>query len=609
FTSGSTGRPKGIGVEHRSLLNLFLSHQETIFTPAVERLGRGLRVAHTAGISFDAAWDPLLWLFAGHELHLIDTLTRRDPEALTSYFTTHGIDSIETTPSFAKALLAHGSFSGTAHPSVIALGGEAVDSGLWQQLAALDDVTSYNLYGPAETTVDSLTAPIVAGTSPVLGHSVTNTRHYVLDSRLSPVPEQATGELYIAGLNLARGYVDRPGTTSERFVADPFSNDGSRMYRTGDIVRRPLNGGIEFLGRSDEQIKLRGYRVELSEVELALQADPRIGSAVVEIRQNKAGYAQLLGYVTAHSQVDTAEVRRGMKARVPDYMVPSFIMQIESIPLTVNGKLDRRALPEPESARSESEAPRGPQEQVVAEAFSDVLGVDSVGLDDDFFELGGHSLLATQLVASLRTSFAAAPALREVFQHPTVRELSACFDPKATTVDAGHELVAGDRPTSLPLSPAQARLWFINQFDPSSAAYNIPLTLSMRGRLDVGALHAAINDVVARHESLRTVFPWTAGQPEQVVLNPDDARIAMSTVGISQDFVHHTVDAEATRGFDVSSELPIRALLIRLNEDEHLLLLTLHHIAADGWSLGPLARDLSTAYRNRGRGRAPAFPP
>ncbi|SDS75748.1 amino acid adenylation domain-containing protein [Brevibacterium sandarakinum] len=609
FTSGSTGRPKGIGVEHRSLLNLFLSHQETIFTPAVERLGRGLRVAHTAGISFDAAWDPLLWLFAGHELHLIDTLTRRDPEALTSYFTTHGIDSIETTPSFAKALLAHGSFSGTAHPSVIALGGEAVDSGLWQQLAALDDVTSYNLYGPAETTVDSLTAPIVAGTSPVLGHSVTNTRHYVLDSRLSPVPEQATGELYIAGLNLARGYVDRPGTTSERFVADPFSNDGSRMYRTGDIVRRPLNGGIEFLGRSDEQIKLRGYRVELSEVELALQADPRIGSAVVELRQNKAGYAQLLGYVTAHSQVDTAEVRRSMKARVPDYMVPSFIMQIESIPLTVNGKLDRRALPEPESARSESEAPRGPQEQVVAEAFSDVLGVDSVGLDDDFFELGGHSLLATQLVASLRTSFAAAPALREVFQHPTVRELSACFDPKATTVDAGHELVAGDRPTSLPLSPAQARLWFINQFDPSSAAYNIPLTLSMRGRLDVGALHTAINDVVARHESLRTVFPWTAGQPEQVVLNPDDARIAMSTIGVSQDLVHHTVDAEATRGFDVSSELPIRALLIRLNEDEHLLLLTLHHIAADGWSLGPLARDLSTAYRNRGRGRAPAFPP
>ena len=609
FTSGSTGRPKGIGVEHQSLLNLFLSHQETIFAPAAQRLGRGLRVAHTAGISFDAAWDPLLWLFAGHELHLIDSLTRRDPEALTAYFTTHGIDSIETTPSFIKALLAHSSFGADGHPSVVALGGEAVDSGLWKQLAAREGMTSYNLYGPAETTVDSLTAPIVADTSPILGQSVTNTRHYVLDSRLAPVPEQATGELYIAGLNLARGYVDRPGTTSERFVADPFADDGSRMYRTGDIVRRPLNGGIEFLGRADEQIKLRGYRVELSEVEFALQSDPRISSAVVELRQNQAGYAQLLGFVTSPSQLDTAEVRRSMKARVPDYMVPSFIMQIESIPLTVNGKLDRQALPEPESARSESEAPRDSQERIVAEAFSDVLGIDSVGIDDDFFELGGHSLLATQLVASLRTSFATAPALREVFQHPTVRELSACFDPKATTDDSGHELVAADRPTQVPLSYSQARLWFINQFDPSSAAYNIPLTLRMRGRLDVNALHSAINDVIARHESLRTVFPWTAGQPEQVILNLANAGIAMSTVGVSEGLVHHTVEAEATRGFDVSKELPIRALLIRLSEDDHVLLLTLHHIAADGWSLGPLARDLSTAYRARGQGSAPAFPP
>ncbi|GAA1865193.1 non-ribosomal peptide synthetase [Brevibacterium marinum] len=608
FTSGSTGRPKGIEVEHQSLLNLYLSHQETIFTPAAERIGRGLRVAHTAGISFDASWDPLLWLFAGHELHLIDPLTRRDPEALTTYFTTHGVDSVETTPSFAKALLAHGTFSGDDHPRVLALGGEAVDSGLWQQLAALDDVTSYNLYGPAEATVDSLTAPIVAGTFPVLGHSVANTRHYILDSRLAPVPEQATGELYIAGLNLARGYVDRPTTTSERFVADPFADDGSRMYRTGDIVRRPLGGGIEFLGRSDEQIKLRGYRVELSEVELALQADPRINEAVVELRQNQAGYAQLLGFVTAGSQIDTAEVRRSMKARVPDYMVPSFVTQIERIPLTVNGKLDREALPAPESARSESESPRGPQEQIVAAAFSDVLGVDSVGIDDDFFELGGHSLLATQLVASLRTSFATAPALREVFAHPTVRELSASFDPRAASADSGHQLVAGARPTPIPLSHAQARLWFLNQFDPDSAAYTIPLTLQMHGRLDVAALHAAINDVVARHESLRTVFPWTAGQPEQVVLSTDEAHIDMPTIQIAERLVHHTVNAEANRGFDVSRELPVRALLIRLDDDEHLLLLTLHHIAADGWSLKPLASDLSTAYRHRTEGTAPRFP-
>ena len=608
FTSGSTGRPKGIGVEHRSLLNLFHSHKETIFDPAAQRLGRRLRVAHTAGISFDASWDPLLWLFAGHELHLIDSITRRDPETLTDYFAAHGIDSIETTPSFVKALLAHGTFSGTEHPSVVALGGEAVERGLWDQLAALPEVDSFNLYGPAETTVDSLTAPIVAGASPDLGGSVANTRHYVLDSRLAPVPAQARGELYIAGLNLARGYVGRPATTSERFIADPFADDGSRMYRTGDIVRRPLAGGIEFLGRADEQIKLRGYRVELSEVELALQSEGRIRSAAVILGQNQAGYSQLLGYITADEQIDTAEVRRRMKTRVPDYMVPSFITQIERIPLTVNGKLDRAALPEPQSAQSESAAPRTVQEQAVAEAFAQVLGVETVGIDDDFFELGGHSLLATQLVASLRERFASPPALSEIFHHPTVRELSAGLDLDDTAQEPADELVAADRPATIPLSYAQSRLWFLNQFDPASAAYNIPLTLRIRGDLDTHALRAAINDVVARHESLRTVFPWTEGQPEQVVRAADDVQIALPLVEISEDLVDHTVDAEATRGFDVSSQLPIRCLLIRLGTEDHLLLLTLHHIAADGWSLRPLAGDLSAAYLARARGTTPAIP-
>ncbi|MGO2037128.1 MAG: amino acid adenylation domain-containing protein [Brevibacterium sp.] len=605
FTSGSTGRPKGIGVEHQSLLNLFHSHKETIFDPAARRLGRGLRVAHTAGISFDASWDPLLWLFAGHELHLIDTFTRRDPETLTDYFTTHGIDSIETTPSFVKALLAHGTFAGTEHPSVVALGGEAVERGLWDQLASLPEVDSYNLYGPAETTVDSLTAPIVAGTAPDLGGSVANTRHYVLDSRLTPVPAQARGELYIAGLNLARGYVDRPATTSERFIADPFADDGSRMYRTGDIVRRPLSGGIEFLGRADEQIKLRGYRVELSEVELALQADSRIRSAAVILAQNQAGYSQLLGYITADEEIDTAEVRRDMKTRVPDYMVPSFITQIERIPLTVNGKLDRAGLPAPESTRSGSAAPRTDQEQAVAEAFAQALGVEAVGIDDDFFELGGHSLLATQLVASLRAKFATAPALSEIFHHPTVRELSARLDLNAAADEPVRELIAAERPATIPLSYAQSRLWFLNQFDPKSAAYTIPLTLRIRGNVDAGALSAAINDVVSRHESLRTVYPWTEGQPEQVILAADDAQIALPIVEIVEDLVDHTVNAEATRGFDVSTQLPIRALLIRIGPEDHLLLLTLHHIAADGWSLRPLAGDLSTAYRARSHGSAP----
>ena len=237
FTSGSTGRPKGVGVEHLALLNLYTSHRDSIFRPAEDRLGRKLKVSHTAGLSFDASWDPILWLIAGHELHLVDNQTRRDPEALSSYLAGTGIDSIETTPSFAKVLLAGGLFDQDPHPSVVALGGEAVDPALWSALAGKECLVAYNFYGPTETTVDSLTAVMHPGTEPSLGDSVANSRHYILDSGLNPVPVNAIGELYVAGVDLARGYLDQPGLTAERFVADPFVPAGSRMYRTGDVVR------------------------------------------------------------------------------------------------------------------------------------------------------------------------------------------------------------------------------------------------------------------------------------------------------------------------------------------------------------------------------------
>ena len=297
FTSGSTGRPKGVGVEHLALLNLYTSHRDSIFTPAEERLGRKLRVAHTAGLSFDASWDPILWLIAGHELHLVDNQTRRDPEALSSYLS--GIDSIETTPSFAKALLAGGLFDQDTHPTVVALGGEAVDPSLWSALAEQDGLVAYNFYGPTETTVDSLTAVMEPGTEPTLGDSVANSRHYILDSGLNPVPVNAIGELYVAGVNLARGYLDKPGLSAERFVADPFVPDGSRMYRTGDVVRRLPDGTLEFRGRMDAQVKIRGFRIELAEIEEVLRGLDGVEHAAVTVTKNRAGYDQLLGYVTS----------------------------------------------------------------------------------------------------------------------------------------------------------------------------------------------------------------------------------------------------------------------------------------------------------------------
>ncbi|WP_045730440.1 non-ribosomal peptide synthetase [Pseudarthrobacter chlorophenolicus] len=613
FTSGSTGRPKGVGVEHLALLNLYTSHRDTIFAPAEARLGRKLKVAHTAGLSFDASWDPILWLVAGHELHLVDNGTRRDPEALSTYLAEAGIDSIETTPSFAKVLVAGGLFDQERHPSVVALGGEAVDSQLWEDLAGRNGVVAYNFYGPTETTVDSLTAVMEVGTAPTLGGSVANTRHYILDSGLNPVPDNAVGELYVAGVNLARGYLDQPGLSSERFVADPFALDGSRMYRTGDIVRRRDDGTLEFRGRLDAQVKIRGFRVELAEIEQVLRALPGVDQAAITVGTNRAGYDQLLAYVTPaatddggpQQPLDTAELRRQARRNLPDYMVPAAVTSIPALPLTPNGKLDVQALPVPEQETSAA-TPRNEPERIVAAAFRDVLGLESVGLEDDFFDLGGHSLLATRLVALLRDRTGTAPALRTVFEKTTVAAL-------AETLDLGtapaRPLAAATRPPVLPLSFAQRRLWFLNRLDPAAGTYNIPVVLDLRGTLDVPALAAALGEVTARHETLRTVFPLVDGEPAQHILPPAEGLPSLVAVECSTAGLQAALASETGRGFDLARDLPLRAVLFQLAPDHHVLAVTLHHIAADGWSLAPLASDLSAAYNHLTAGRDVDLPP
>lgn len=613
FTSGSTGRPKGVGVEHLALLNLYTSHRDSIFAPAEARLGRKLRVAHTAGLSFDASWDPILWLVAGHELHLVDNRTRRDPEALSTYLAEAGIDSIETTPSFAKVLVAGGLFDQERHPSVVALGGEAVDTPLWEDLAGRGGVVAYNFYGPTETTVDSLTAVMEAGTAPTLGGSVANTRHYILDSGLNPVPDNAVGELYVAGINLARGYLDQPGLSSERFVADPFALDGSRMYRTGDIVRRQDDGTLEFRGRLDAQVKIRGFRIELAEIEQVLRALPGVDQAAITVGTNRAGYDQLLAYVTPapmadagpQHPLDTADLRRQARRHLPDYMVPATVTSIPALPLTPNGKLDVQALPIPEQDTSAT-TPRNEPERIVAAAFRDVLGLDSVGLEDDFFDLGGHSLLATRLVALLRDRTGTAPALRTVFEKTTVAAL-------AETLDLGtapaRPLTAVTRPAVLPLSFAQRRLWFLNRLDPAAGTYNIPVVLDLRGPLDVTALAAALGEVTDRHETLRTVFPLVDGEPAQNILPQAEGRPSLVAVECSTAGLPAALAAETGRGFDLGQDLPLRAVLFQLAPDHHVLAVTLHHIAADGWSLAPLARDLSAAYNHLTAGTDVDLPP
>lgn len=620
FTSGSTGRPKGVGVERLALRNLFQEHREELFDPTEKRLGRRARVAHTAGLSFDAAWDPLLWLFAGHELHMISDQDRRDPQRLAELLSEREIDSIETTPSFAEALLGtglfdrDGAFSSRHHPSVVAVGGEDVDTDLWDRLARLDDVVAVNLYGPTETTVDSLIAPITADTPPHIGGSVRNSRHYILDSALQPVPSRAVGELYLAGTNVARGYVGQPGMSAARFVADPFAADGSRMYRTGDLVRRRQDGSLRFLGRMDDQVKIRGYRVELSEIEAEMRSQPDVNQAAVLV-QGEGPAARLTGYIvrSAHTGPEGSQdghaVRDELRKKLPDYMVPSMIMIVDAFPLTPNGKLDRKALPLPQAAASaNSQRPRTAMQRRVAEAFAEVLGLDveGLGVDEDFFAAGGHSLLATHLAALLSSPPESYVTVKDVFERPTVSSLAE----RLQHGEASHGAAPLHRmahPETLPVSLTQRRLWFLNRMEPDSAAYNIPVVLHLKGRISTEALREAFVDVAAKHEPLRTVFPLRDGEPIQEVLEGDAARPRFTAVSVPPERVEHVVGQESLRPFDITSETPLRGVLLSTSAEDHTLVAVMHHIAADGWSLRPFARDLSRAYSARAQGHSPAL--
>ena len=438
-----------------------------------------------------------------------------------------------------------------------------------------------------------------------IGRPIWNTRVYVLDGGLEPVPAGVAGELYIAGAGLARGYLGRPGLTAERFVADRFGPAGGRMYRTGDLARWRPDGVLEFLGRADDQVKLRGFRIEPGEIEAALTRRPDVGQAAVIAREDQAGDKRLVAYVVAASgrAVDAAALRADLAQRLPDYMVPSAFVLLDRLPLTPNGKLDRRALPAPDfSGVPEPRAPRTPQEEILCGLFAEVLGLERVGPDDNFFALGGHSLLAMRLISRIRATLDVEVTIRALFEAPTVEALAKRLDDSEAARPALHRR---PRPAELPLSFAQRRLWFLDRLEGRSATYTIPFALRLTGALDQAALEAALGDLVERHESLRTIFPDTLGVPRQLILEASAARPVLEVKRATEAELGELVAAAAGLGFDLSSELLLRAQLFVLGESEHVLLLVLHHITGDGWSWGPLARDLGRAYAARCRGSAP----
>ncbi|WP_420709127.1 amino acid adenylation domain-containing protein, partial [Streptomyces sp. AS58] len=605
YTSGSTGRPKGVVVTHRSLVNNIAAVMPEY------GIDERSRVLGATAFSFDVSvQDLFMTLLSGAVFVLAADEDRVDLERLQGLMRARSVSVAHMTPGVARSL----DPARLPELRLLVVGGEAPDAGLIDRWATADR-EFYNSYGPTETTIGATLMRCAApswGRTPPIGRPIVNTRAFVLDRSLRPVPPGVAGELYLAGVQLARGYLDRPALTAQRFVANPYGGPGERMYRTGDLARWNTDGQLEYLGRTDDQVKIRGFRIELGEIEAALMAHPSVGQAAVVVREDQPGDKRLVGYAVPASGpdgVDITDVRAGLSEVLPDYMMPAAIVALDALPLTVNRKLDRKALPAPDySATSPSREPRTLQEHLLSQAFADILGLAHVGVDDNFFDLGGHSLLATRLVSRIRTTLGAEIPVRALFETSTVAGLALRLA-KAGADGTRLPLTVRPRPDTVPLSYAQQRLWFLEQLEGPSALYNIPIALRLTGDLDPDVLRTALNDVVTRHEILRTVFGHVDGVPEQRILAQQAMDLPLVPEEMPEGELARAVAEEALRPFDLTGELPLRARLFAVTPQEHVLVLVLHHIAGDGWSLTPLARDISTAYTARANGRAPAWEP
>ncbi len=602
FTSGSTGRPKGIATSHRALVDTLLGQR--FVDP--ERDSTWLQCSP---VSWDAFALELFAPLLTGGLCVLQPGQRPEPAAMAELVSRHRVSTMHASASLLNFLIDEypGTFRRLRH---VLTGGEAASVPHLRRLTEqFPNLLVTNGYSPVECTIFTVAhelraEDVAAGAGSVpVGRPVAGMRLLVLDEGLHLVPRGVAGELYMAGTGMADGYVGQPGLTAARFVANPYT-PGERMYRTGDLVSWRPDGTLEFHGRADEQIKIRGFRIEPAEITAVLTSLPTIRHAAVSVWPGQAG-KQLVGYVVAEPgcQLDTLAVKRELAGRLPDHLVPSHIVQLDALPISATGKLDRSKLPAPgpQPASATGRAPRNPQEEILAGLFAGVLGrTEPVSIDDNFFDLGGHSLLATRLISRIRTGLKAELSIKELFRNPTVAALSAVLD---AAKQARPALVRQPRPERVPASFAQQRLWFVDQSSEVKTAYQVPVVLRLTGTLDVPALRSALADVVDRHEALRTVFTETDGQLAQ------DIR-----TGIAPPFeCVPAIDlaaqlAEASlQPFDLRAEIPIRARLFEVGASEHVLLLTMHHIATDGWSLRPLLTDLATAYRARSAGQPPAF--
>ncbi|MDI9953704.1 amino acid adenylation domain-containing protein [Rhodococcus sp. IEGM 1305] len=596
YTSGSTGRPKGVVVTHGGLANL-VEEVRVRFG-----LWSGCRVSHVASPSFDASVYEWLMAFSVGARLVVAPPGVFGGAALGEWLAVNGVTHCFVTPS-VLATVEEGALGSVR---VLVVAGEVLGPELVARWAPGREL--FDAYGPTEVTVQATVSDaLVAGGVVTVGGPAVGVEVVVLDGWLRPVPVGVVGELYVGGAGLARGYLGRAGLTAGSFVADPFGGVGSRLYRTGDLVRWDGLGSLVFVGRADFQVKVRGQRVELGEVESVLGRCPGVAAAVVVVGEG----GRLVGYVVPEVgvRVDPGVVVEFAGSVLPGGVVPSVVVVLGELPVTASGKLDRAALPAPDAPVRRFRSPATPFEAVVAEVYGDVLGVDRVGADDDFFRLGGDSLSATRVVARVDAALGVDVGVHALFEAPTVAGFAERAA-KAGVLTHRPELRAAPRPERIPLSLAQTRMWFLNQFDTSSPAYNIAMAFRLTGALDLDALRAAMTDVVERHESLRTRFPMAGDEPVQVILSAADSMPDLPVTTVSSDEeLRERLAAAVSEGFDVTGQIPLRAAVFETSHTDRVLLVVVHHIVADGVSMVPLARDMMVAYTARAAGHAPEWHP
>jgi amino acid adenylation domain-containing protein len=607
FTSGSTGRPKGVIVAHQSMIHLYFALNEIIYS---RYPGNIFRSSLNAPVMFDASVQQIVLLLGGHALNVLPSDIRGSGDALFEFLQDKKLEVLDCVPSQLKLLLESGFLQDEAwQPRICLPGGEAIDTATWKELVGSEKIDFFNMYGPTECAVDSTICYINDyPTKPVIGSPVVNMKCYVLDQKLQLVPIGVIGEIYLGGLGVARGYVNRPDLTAERFIPDPFEK-GECLYRTGDLGRWLENGQLEYIGRADFQLKVRGFRIELGEVETVLRRQPLVKEVVVSVQENLPGGPGMIAYVVCEkgsAQPSAGELRESLKKELPEYMIPQIFTFLDKLPLTPNGKIDRKSLPLPEVTQEsmgiEYVPPTNPTEEIVANSMTKLFNMPQVGIKDNFFDLGGHSLLATRFISQIRDLFKVEIALRLLFEYPTVQSISRQIDLILQRGEIQEEppiTPVKDR-SSLPLSYAQQRLWFLDQFEPENAVYNIPSVFRINGEINYQYLVESVKRITERHETLRSYIFTEEGKPVQKISERISTNIPLIDLSelppnIKQEQVYQLTQEEATSPFYLNSAPLFRIRLLRLGSSEHVLILNMHHIISDGWSIEVFIREVVTS--------------